>query len=259
MIFQFKRRYLLMFSITSLISAILLGICTITSASAQQAEIQQSEVKQTALHHAIAIYDKKLQRHAAIYTGISYYDPHNGVRGHQFFGDDYWEQGMVNYHNNIYDSIFLKYDIYEDQLIVENFNKNGFLSPIILYKPYVRFFDLMGHHFIRLEKDTISNMKAGYYDQMYSGEELEVLVTRRKEIVNAESINSVLGMFTGKDRYYIKKGDYYYQVRKRKSIVKVLFDRKKEVKTFIRDNNYYFKNNPDLQIVEIVRYYDSLQ
>jgi len=259
MIIQLKHGYRLHTIVLFYIIVFRLAICNISPVNAQQIDIQNDDIVETALNHAISLYDKKMLRNTSVYAGRSYYDPHAGVKGHQFFREDYWEQGRVNYNNNFYDSIFIKYDVYKDLLIIENFNSDGFLSPIVLYSPNVSSFDLMEYHFVRLEKDTISNLRKGFYNQMYRSKELQVLIKRKKEIVQTGAVHSIHGMFTNKDKYYIKKGEIYFQVRRKKSIIKVLTDHKKEVKNFIKNNNYYFKTAPDGQLVEVVKYYDSLQ
>jgi len=238
---------------------ILLCIFLVTSKLySQDSVISRDDKSQLALTRAIHTYDQYIGRNALVYTGSSYFDAYGNIQNHQFFVDDYWEFGSVIYDNYSYDSIFLMYDIYQDLLLIENFNSEGFLSPIKLYTPKVSYFQLHGFEFIRLEKDTISNIKEGFFNLMYNGDDLQVLVKRRKEIVNANEINSVREEFIEKDRYYIRKDGLYHQVRKRGSILKVLYDHKKEVKAFIRKNNFMFKISPETQMVEVVKYYDSL-
>lgn len=237
---------------------LILGLLFYSAAYAQQVEDSQDEIIQKALVRAISIYDAKIGKNSMVYAGSSYYGPYNGIKGHQFFNDDYWEQGSLIYEEHAFDDIFLKYDIYRDLLLIEFFNSNGHLSPIQLYSPKVSSFELMGYYFIWIDKDTISNLKAGFYNQMYKSKEIEVLVKRRKEIVKLSEINNVSEKFSIKDRYYIRKNKIYYKVRKKSSILKTLADRKKEIKSFIKKNNFRFKYEPDKQLVEVVEYYDSL-
>jgi hypothetical protein len=222
-------------------------------------QLSKDEKVDFALMEAVKKYDSHLRRNTMVYTGRSYHDARPNVKGHQYFGEDYWEFGRIDYDNNVYDSIYLKYDIYKDLVLIENFNSSGFLSPITLFSKKVASFDLMGHHFVWIERDTSSNIKSSFYDQMYNQNGLEVLIRRKKEIVNSNEFNSLSEKYDQNDRYYIKKDSYTYQVRKKKSILKVLSDHKKEVKNFIKSNNLNFKINADNQIVEVVKYYDSLR
>lgn len=227
-------------------------------ADAQLVEDPEDDSAQKALAKAISIYDTHIGKNSFLNTGSGYYNPYFGVNGHQYFNEDYWEQGSLIYEGYIFEDIYLKYDIYRDLLLIENFNSDGRLSPIQLFRPKVNSFELMGHYFIWIDNDTISNIKAGFYNQMYKGRGLEVLIKRRKEIVHVNSINSIGEKFSIKDRYYIKKNETFYKVNKKGSVIKVLEDRKKEIKSFIKKNNFRFKHNPDQQLVKVVEYYDSL-
>ena len=211
-----------------------------------------------ALAKAITLYDREMDINTMLYTGVSYYDPHTTIRGHQFFGDDYWEQGSIDYNGQHYDSIYLKYDVFKDQLLVENFNSSGFLSPIVLDRNKVYSFILKGHHFIKIEADTTSILRTGYYDLLYQGDELQFVVRRRKEIVDSNEISSVRQEFAVKDRFYIKKGEAYHRFRNKSSLLKVLKDHKKELKAFIKSNSMLSTMQPDVQFTEIIRYYDSI-
>lgn len=225
---------------------------------AQSIENNQANQVTGALAKAIRLYDREMDVNTMLYTGISYYDPHSTIRGHQFFGDDYWEQGSINYNGQHYDSIYLKYDVFKDQLLVENFNSSGFLSPIILDRSKVHSFTLKGHHFIKIEADTTSILRTGYYDLLYQGDELQFIVRRRKEIVDSNEISSVRQEFAVKDRFYIKKDEAYHRFRKKSSLLKMLKDHKKELKAFIKGSAILSTMQPDVLFTEIIQYYDSI-
>ena len=241
-----------------LLTMAVFGFSLSGEALAQHIESPQNAGSADALAKAISLYDREVSRNTMLYSGISYYDSHSNILGHQFFGEDYWEQGTVDYDGQHYDSIFLKYDIYRDQLLIENFNSDGFLSPIIIYQKRVDSFMLMNHHFIKIEGDTAAILRTGYYDLMYHGDDLQFLVRRRKDIVDSNEISTIREEFLQKDRYYIKKGTDYYRFRKKGALLKLLKDRKKELKTFIRGRAMQFALQPDVQFAELIQYYDSL-
>ena len=212
----------------------------------------------SALELAQTLYQNVQSRNSLVYTGRGYYDAYSDVKGHQFFYDDYWELGNVTFDENTYKDIFLRYDINKDLLMIENFNSNGFMSPIKLYSPKVKTFELHGFKFIRLERDTVAGIREGFYNLLYDSDSIQVLIKRRKEIVKSNEINSVQEEFIVRDRIYIRLGGNFHRVRKRNSILKIMIDRKKDVKRYIKQNQYDFKNDPEMQIVDIVKYYDSL-
>ncbi len=238
--------------------ALIFVILFYSAAFTQQLKDPQEDAVQMALVNTVSFYNDQVGKNSSVNTGRSYFSPHSGVQGHQYFINEYWEEGSLIYENRFFENIYLKYDIHRDLLLVEYFNSEGRLSPVQLYSPKVSSFELMGYSFIWLDTDTISNLKTGFYNQMYTTKDVEVLVKRRKEIVKMSEINNVGEKFSIKDRYYIRKNEIYYRVRKKSSILKTLSDRKKEIKSFIKKNNFRFKHEPDKQLVEVVKYYDSL-
>jgi hypothetical protein len=225
------------------------------TANAQELESAQA---QKAFENAVKVYDSYLGKNTFLYVGSSYVAPYSGIKGHQFFIDDYWEQGDIVYDKVNFDSIYIKYDVYKDILIIENFGLNGLPSHMKLYGPKVTSFRLHGYNFIRLQDDTQSNMKEGYYNILYDGTSIQAFAKRKKDLVTSNEINTIKEMFVEKDRFYIKKDGKFYQVKNNRSIKKVLGDRKKEVQTYIKSNNIYFKWDPDGQLIEVAKYYDSL-
>lgn len=245
-------------------SSIFILICLLSFSTIQSKLYAQggvnygNEQTQKAFAKAVKSYDNYIGKNSFTYTGVSFYNSYGGIKEHPFFLEDYWEPGNVVYNGNAYDSIDMMYDIYADNLIIQNFGLNGLPSPIEPYGPYVQSFQLHGYHFIRLERDTIANIKEGFYNMMYDGDNAQLIIKRRKELVNSNEINNIGEMFSEKDRFYIKKDGLFYQVKKKKSIIKVLEDRSKELKSFIRTNGIKFNENPDFKIAEVVKYYDTL-
>jgi hypothetical protein len=236
-----------------------LALQSISASAYAQGGVEYGDAQvQSAFAKAVKAYDNIIGRNASVYSGIEYYSPQIGVGENPFFVDDYWELGSVVYDQSPFDSIELKYDIYYDQLIVENFGLDGHPAPILLYKPKVQSFQLHGYDFIRIDSDSLSNLKSGYYNLMYNGAAAKLLIKRRKEKVQFSDINSIREEFQENDKYFIEKGGNYYPVKKKKSVLRALDDKNKELKSFIKSNGLNFKSNPDEQLALVVEYYDSL-
>lgn len=212
----------------------------------------------TALKNAIHYYDQEIARNSMIYTGPGYIGNYGGMKGHQYFVDNYWETGSVTYAGSPYDSIDLMYDVYQDQLLIENFNSKGYLSPIRLYGPEVNSFTLFGYYFEWIDADTTSGFKPGYYNVMFQDKGLRLLVKRKKEVTTSDEIGVIREMFVESDRYFIWKDGGYHQVRRKRSVLKLLPDHKKELKRFIHDHRLTFRHQADVYLTKVVKYYSTL-
>ena len=149
--------------------------------------------------------------------------------------------------------------LFSDLLLVKHLGKEGYLVPIELYSPKVGAFNLLGHHFLYLKEDILSDFNSGFYDLLHDGDTVKVLAKRlKKETKGQNSISKLEKRYTQKDKYYLKYKSKYYLVKGKKSYLKVLSDRKGELKLFIRKNKARFRNEYEKQLVEVVQYYNSI-
>lgn len=257
-----KHQYRVNTDYTCVFLKYLMVLCIIFSVSfnltAQTIELTNTQKADSSLEVAINVYDNTIGRNSFLYTGRVYHDDKLSIQGHQYFGDDYWEVGEIVYDGQHFDSVYLMYDIYNNLVLLEHFTSDGLLAPIKLYNPKISSFKVQGHSFLKFEKDTINDLKEGFYDHLFIGNQLEVYVLRKKEITKSNEINTVAEVYTEKNKYYIKKDDVYFLIRKKGDIHKVLPDRKKEIKNFAKRNMLYYRQNPENTLLSIVKYYESL-
>jgi hypothetical protein len=152
----------------------------------------------------------------------------------------------------------MKFDIYNDIVVVEYFSDRGLTMPLQLESAKVSAFELHGHTFVRMVADTTSILKTGFYDQLFLGTHISAYSQRKKEIVRTTGSNTLKDDFVEKDRYYLLKDGIYYPVKKRSSVIRVLEDRKKEVRQFIKMNTLLFSTERDRDLQIVTRYYESL-
>jgi hypothetical protein len=234
-------------------------ITTPQNISAQgKTELFASSSSNEALVNAVNLYKNAIGRNSRINIGSYYFDRNWGTDGHPFFLENYWESGTVMFEGQHYDSIEMRYDIYNDLLLVKYIDKEGRVTPIQLYNSKVDEFRIMGHHFVRLKEDTLSGFKTGFFDLLQDGETAKVLAKRKKEINRSVNSSDQVKEYLQKDKYYIMINQDYYDVNGKKSIIKVLSDRKSELKIFLKKNKSRFRKNEERQLIEVVQYYNSI-
>ena len=238
---------------------ILLFIFLSQGSIAQPQTISQVQLADSSLAHAIKTYDIAIGRNSFLYTGRVYNNKYSSVQGHQFFMDDYWEEGLIWYKGQQFDSVNLMYEIFNDEVLVESFTSRGALAPIKLHTADVVSFKVFGHIFVRLQPDSSQSIKAGFYDVLFDGNTVQLYSRRSKEIVKSNDVNTVAESFIQKDKYYIFKDGQYYQVKKKGTVLKVLEDHKKELKKFVKANMLSFSIDRERSLIEVSRYYESLK
>ncbi len=215
-----------------------------------------STLLQQAVRQAYNRYQTAMHLHAHLYNGSEYVDYDNRIDGHPYFESDEWEDGAVHYDGTLYRGVPLLYDVKLDQLVTENLA--GPLR-IRLVPEKVRYFTLLNHTFVRIVADSTGEggVRTGFYDQLYDGG-VQVLAKRVKLIHEQISSGQVERHFYGRDRHYIRKGNQFYPVKGKGSVLSVFDDRKRELQRFLREQKIRYKQNPEAAMVQLARRYDAL-
>ena len=223
-----------------------------------QIEEQHPAIETEDLSRAVHLYNQAFQNHKKILTGKYHNDYYKGVNGHPYYDEIIWKMGSIVYENEQYDSVEIKYDIYSDLLLIKYIDQKGYIRPIQLYSTKVNAFKINGHQFINLRRDTAEDHLYGFYDLLLEGEIASVLVKRRKEIDQSTTLTSLENQFVVNDILYIRIEYSFYEVKKRKSILDILSDKKSELKTYLKQNKKRFKNDQENELLEAVKYYNSI-
>lgn len=245
------KKHILRISLLCFSSAFLIGTSYAQTTTPDSANLQI----------ASANFYKVIGQESRLYNGHEYqpYDPH--IKNSALFPEDAktWATGEVNYDGITYKGVFMMYDIYKDAVVVQLYNH---FSMFTLLSERVHDFSFSGHHFIRINADQITDNKAelttGFYEQLYAGK-LEILAKRRKTIQN--SSNAVAApetYFSATNDYYLKKGNIYYKIGSKGSILKLLKDKKSDIQKYLKQNNISYIDNPELAMVKIASYYDQV-
>lgn len=216
--------------------------------------------QQNAVNNALHLFYASIGDQSSLYNGPEYngYDPK--INGTAYFSDvSTFTSGTVDYDGAVYRGVFMLYDLYADKIAVLLYNH---FTQFSLVPEKVKSFDFLGHHFIYLNADSITNnpgIKSGYYDQLYAVKTM-VLVRREKEIqTNTGGImNSPQSYFESKVAYFVRKNNAFYSFSGQGGLLDIFKDRKKELQQYIRINKLKFRQDPEGVMVKITSYYDQL-
>ena len=215
----------------------------------------QATGNQQAIENTIATYQKAIGPHSQLYRGAIYefYDVRS--EGKPYFKDTVqFVNGNVSYYGISYKNIPLIYDLNQKQLVTLLYDKT---SKLAFLSEGLSSFDIYGHHFIRLIPDELNKkMDVGFYDELYNSNKLQLLVKRTK----SGQFESLTGkrVYYSQNNYYIKKDATYQSVSTKGQILKVLNDKKKELKKYIKDRGIDYSDNKEQAMVMLLAYYDSI-
>lgn len=190
-------------------------------------------------------------------SGKLYYHTRHSKFIHPFYLNYNWLKGGVVFNSKLYNVDKIKYDIHNDNLICVVISK-GYAYPISLNKNKVHEFYISGHHFKYLEdfnSISINKLVPGYYEIIYNNK-TSLLIKWKKELYIHDIAQ--LEKFRLTKSIFLEKDNKFFIVRNLSGLLKLLKERKKELKTFIRKNKLAMRRDIVKVFSELLVYYDSL-
>jgi hypothetical protein len=209
-----------------------------------------------AKQHAISLYHEFMAPETGLFNGSQYISYAQTIQeGIPFFESAGFNKGSVFYNGVLYENIPLQYDLVKGELItiVSSSNYN-----IRLINDKIAGFSLLNHQFVRLVKDSNDKViKTGFYEVLYNGN--IAAYKKQSKIIGEDLSSGKLRTFIVESKsFYLKKGNSYFTITSKGSLLAVLKDRKKDVQDFIKKNKLNVRNDKDNALPKIAAYYDTI-
>lgn len=217
----------------------------------------QEQLVDTAFQNIAAKHARHLSlsanaSHARLYNGTDFANPRQtSFEEHPYYISNDWLTGAVHYDGILFEDVALTYDIHSDRLITL-IPVNGREIKLITEK--IDYFVVNSITFVKLSPQ---NLDRGFYGRLYNGDtKVYVRYTKSKQ-ERIENRRLVIE-FPQSTRYYVLKNGKYFSVRSKKDVLKVLGDRKAELKQFAQKENLRFKATKAESLVKLASFYDSI-
>ena len=179
-------------------------------------------------------------------NGIEYESPFKILNNkHQFFESGEYSIGNVIYDGQPYYNVLMKYDIWNDDVIVKLQAEFNFHS-IRLIREKVDEFSIHGIDFTNTAFEN-SNMRygdLGFVQILYQGEHITAIKKHRR--VKNEILDIIVyTYFEEKNKYFIIYKEKEYQVNSKKDVLKIIPDYRKEIKSLYKKDRSNRKSNFD--------------
>jgi len=191
-----------------------------------------------------------------ITSGSHYAVYYTSTISHQFFTSSRWLEIEISYSNQVYSDFFGLYDVESDILLLRHPIQSFHSQPVNLSQKKVDWFTMNDHFFQYYDKSESPDKKEGFYDELYMGENVQLIAKRKK--IAFPSQGDLTMDYRNYDMYFLKHDGAFKQVSSRRSIIKELWDYKKELRRYIRKNMLRPKKGHDQDMVSLLEYYGSL-
>jgi len=200
-------------------------------------------------------YLSSVSQYAAIYSGNGQQPLSNPVTNHQYFRAPEYATGKLSYGGVIYPNILLRWDLYRDELVI--------LSPsryhIALKNENLDFAEIHGYHIFNFQPDSLPGCPpAGNYAILYSADNCLLLEksTKKMSFTNSKSGYGYDYYFVLSTKFYLQKNGAYHEIKNRRTLLKTLGTHEKELKLFIRAQEFKYKYHAERMVLETVKLHE---
>jgi len=189
---------------------------------------QSMEAHNTYFDKAIGI------QNTGLYQGIVYTEKYRTINEKtQFFKTRQFSSGSVNYEGQDYYDLDLKYDVYEDQVLLRLVTSVGG-GTLQLFPDRLNSFVIDGHRFIKiLPKDTPDINLYGFYEVSMSGAYFTLFTKFTKKSFERKDRKSLYYEFVpGKSEYVLLYDGIYYVIGSKKDVTTLFPNQKKQIGKF---------------------------
>lgn len=176
------------------------------------------------------------------------------LKNHPFYSGYSWQTGDVTYRGQKFTGVYMMYDTFQDLLLIKHPNLAYASQPICLFQDQVSEFDLKGHHFENLGNQA-DPFPQGFYDILYDGKVIDLLVKRIKKS-ETKSNHTSTQSFVENDIYLVRYEGIFYKYKGRGILKKLFPEFKKEISSHIRENSLFLRpglnDNHSLFLFEFV-------
>lgn len=231
----------------------IITLCIFVIRAAAQNAPHDNFPDNSAAAQAVNLYNGILADQAETLNGHQYNLWPPAIKGSPYFTDTAsFRPAKICYNNTWYKDVPVLYDVFLDAMVSSSRNilytfRNDKLSDVYL----------LGHHFIYLNASAGTHLAPGYYDELYGGKS-QVLVKHSCEVIKRTGLQSVETIYEQKNQIYIKKGDVYFPVSSKGSVLEVFSDKAKPMKQYIAQNKIAYRKDKEGSVLKLATYYDEL-
>lgn len=200
-------------------------------------------------------FDNKLKYgQIGLFNGSENFTRHKIIgENHKFYISPNYVNGNLVYNDELYFDIEMKYDLYDDQLVIR-LKKDKSLLSLRLINEKVQSFEIHGKKIIQLKNKGIF---IGFFEVLYKDENISVL-KKYKKIRKEYSDKKILySKFNSANEYFVlSKSEDLKTVSK--SNLKKLFPRKtKKINSYYRNKKNLKRINFDSFLIQLIKHLKS--
>lgn len=204
-------------------------------------------------HEIFTLTQERTGENPLLQNGIFYEYPYMGAKGHPFLNDNQFHNGSIIYRDQLYEGIGMKYDIFNQQIVMNQHNGSEMVQSI----PAREFISEFRIHGMLFKSMTFDNKNQSFYQVISEGEKLSCYYFWNKSR-NESHENGAYKIYVfadAKPARYLLTGEKISRFRNNRSFVRLFPDGvKKQVREFLRSNKIKVDRTDDVAMKEVIHF-----
>jgi len=190
-------------------------------------------------------------------NGIFFEDYYRKAIGHPFLHENRFYRGSVVFRNTLYNNVELKFDIF-DQRVIINYSFNGEQVPVILPNKFISYFILEGKHFKNISFD---GKNAEIYQVIGKNNGIQCLYKWTKNRVESDHLRTTMSYKFTEDKrkkFLLTDGEIIRYYGKRSFLNAFSEKWQQQIKQFIRSNKINLRKSDDDKIKKLLDFCNTI-
>ncbi len=185
-------------------------------------------------------------------NGRKYYNRYSNAPGHPFFMEDQFKEGKIVISGIPYDDVLIKFDIVNQEIVLQFSYIYGGNNQIVLNSEYVNEFELDA----KLFRQYALPGKENVFLQVVAEDKITCLYSWRKQLISQRySIENPYLYSDQESKSYLLINNRLIQYRGKKSFIKIFpGELHQDIKRFIRTNNIRLGSASENTIRQLINY-----
>jgi len=196
------------------------------------------------------VYSRQL-----LYNGRVWENRYQKILSHEFFMTRTPVSGSVTMNGRIFHGLLLRYDIYNDELLILDSPDTYLQLNKEAVSSFVMEIDGIRYLFENFDGKKPGSMK-GYGQVIWHGDSW--LVKKHVKEIKNKAVNNIYDSFIESQSVWLVTREATLQLSGSGDLYRALSDRAVEVKHFVRDNGIRFRVKEPESVIPVLKFYDSL-
>ena len=188
-------------------------------------------------------------------NGIKYYKPREAISGNEFFLEEKSSRGKITVNGKEYANVFLKYDIVNQDVILEYDYPPGGKLQIVIDDEKVSEFEIFDKTFRKYYFPVTGSQ---FFQTISAGNQVCLIHWKKILIPNGSSLQYTYKYSEEKKKTYLLRQDQLFQFGGQKSFLKLFPEFRNEIKQYLTRYNLDLRNISDKNLAGLLGFCNDL-